>query len=373
MTRTIQATLAALLFGSLTTTRAADIKYFDKATGKETVLRAAVIVKTAPQGITVKARGKEQTISALDVRDVIYNEDEVKPLDFQTYRTPFGKLDRANLPSTKEADRPKYYKEALTAFAALLDKPNLPPRGWLREHVKFKAAETAYRLSQTDATVQKDALTALDKFHQDHPESWQVAPALKMLARIQEDRGDAKAVLKTYETLAAVPGISPEIRADSLLSAARLLIKTNNYAGAEAKLVDLQKTLPPDSIAAGKVQVYLAQCQALGDDAAKAAAAEKKLRELLTTSKDVALLALVHNTLGDYYTKKNQPDDAFWEYLRVDVQYNSDRYEHARALSNLARLFREHRKDADRADKCLEMLKHKRFAGLEFQKTTPEK
>src|SRR4029077_7169265 len=138
-----------------------------------------------------------------------------------------------------------------------------------------------------------------------------------------------------------------EIRATSLLSAARLLIKTNNFAGAEAKLLDLQKTLPAESIYASKVQVFLAQCQALGDDAAKAAAAEKQLRELLTTSKDATVLAQVHNTLGDYYSKKDKLDDAFWEYLRVDVLYSGDRYEHARALYNLARLFREHRKDAD--------------------------
>lgn len=372
MTRQIGIVMVAFLV-TVSSAGAANIKYLDKATGKETIIRAVVITKTAPEGITFKLRGKEQTLSALDIRDVIYNEEEVKPLDFQTYRVPFGKLDRANLPITKEADRPKFYKEALTAFADLLSNPNLPPRGRLRQHVEYKAAETLYLLAQKDATKQADALAALDKFRQNHTESWQVAPALMKLARIQEDKGDTKAVQATYETLAAVPGISPEIRATSLLSAARLLIKNDNFAGAEAKLLDLKKTLPMDSVYVGKVDVYLAQCQALGSDTAKAAAAEKKLRDLLTTSKDASLLALVHNTLGDYYTKKNQLDDAFWEYLRVDVLYNADRMEHARALVNLARLFREVRKDADRADKCLEMLKDKRFAGLEIRKKTPEK
>jgi tetratricopeptide (TPR) repeat protein len=365
--------LTATFLVTLSPARAANIKYLDKATGKEALLNGVTIIKSGPEGITVKAAGKERIVSALDVRDVLYNEDEVKPLDFQTYRVPFGKLDRANLPSTKEADRPKLYKEALTAFAELLANPKLPPRSKIREHVEFKAAETVARLAQTDPARQDAAVAALDKFRQAHPESWQVAPALMMLARIQEDKGDTKAVQQTYETLAAVPGISPEIRATTLLSVARLLIKTNDFAGAEAKLLDLKKTLPPDSAYLSKVRVYLAQCQALGDDAAKAAAAEKQLHELLTSSKDPAVLALVHNTLGDYYTKKNQPEDAFWEYLRVDMLYNGDRHEHARALYNLARLFREYRKDPDRADKCLETLKDKRFAGLEFQKKTPEK
>ena len=373
MSRKFLLALAAVCI-SLQSAAATDIKYLDRATGKETNLRGAKIEAMTPEGLTVKARGKTLKISALDVLDVLYTDEEVKDPDFQTYRVPFGKLDRAKLQSTPEAQRPKLYKEALTAFAELLANPKLPPRSNIREHVEFKAAETAYRLAQSDATRQDDALTALDKFSRDHPASWQVAPTLMMLARLQEDKGDNKAVQKTYETLAAVPGISPEIRAASLLSVARLLIKTNNYASAEAKLLDLKKSLPPDSKDTGKVQVYLAQCQALGDDAAKAAAAEKQLRQLLTTSKDAALLALVHNTLGDYYSKKNNLEDAFWEYLRVDMLYSkADRFEYARALYNLARLFREYRKDADRADKCLEILKEKQFAGLEFQKKATEK
>ena len=50
---------------------------------------------------------------------------------------------------------------------------------------------------------------------------------------------------------------------------------------------------------------------------------------------------------------------AFWEYLRVDVLYNTDRYEHARALFHLSRLFREVKKDGDRADQYLATLKDK--------------
>jgi len=364
--------LVAVLLG-WSAAPAATIKYLDRKTGKEVDLVGVKIKATGPEGLTVLVRNKEQKIPALDVRDVLYSEEEVTSPDFLTYRVPFGKLALASLPSTKEAQRPKLYKEALEAFADLLNNPKLPPRSALREHVEFKAAETAYRLAQIDAARRDDALAALDKFSKDHPESWQVGPVLMMLARIQEDKGDTQAVQKTYETLAAVPGISADIRATSLLSVARLLIKTNNYAGAEARLLDLKKSLPPESSYAGKVNVYLAQCQALGTDEAKAAAAEKQLRELLTTSKDPALLALVHNTLGDYYSKKNKPDEAFWEYLRVDVLYSGDPFEHARALYNLARLFREHRKDADRADKCLEMLKDKRYAGLEFQKKATEK
>ena len=369
MTRAIK--LAVLVLATaVPAARAAAVKYFDRATGKDVTLGSVAIVRDGPEGLTVKVRTKTQKISALDIREVLYNEEEVKPVDFQTYRAPFGKLDRANLPGTKDADRPKLYKEALAAFAELL--PKLPPTSKIKAYVQFKAAETAYRLGLAEPARQDDALAALGKFCAEHQEGWQIARALTLLAQMQEDRDDLKAVQKTYERLAAVPGISAETRATSLLNAARTLIKTENFAAAEAKLQELQKA-PLDKVAAGKVQVYLAQCQILGNDPARAAAAEKQLRQLLSPDSDASLKALIHNTIGDYYTKKNQLDEAFWEYLRVDVLYNGDRFEHARALYNLARLYRDQRKDAERADKCLEALKDKRFTGLEFQKKAAQK
>ena len=97
-----------------------------------------------------------------------------------------------------------------------------------------------------------------------------------------------------------------------------------------------------------------------------------RLREL-AGSGDPSLRALIHNTLGDYLLKRNKPKDAFWEFLRVDVLYNTDKNEHARALYHLAKLFREDRKDGPRADACLEQLKDKRFEGTEYQKKLAEK
>ena len=297
MSRKIPSALAVVCI-SLQSAAATDVKYLDRATGKETILRGTGIKARTPEGLTVKVPGKTLKISALDVHDVLYTDEDVKDPDFQTYRVPFGKLDRANLPSTPEAQRPKLYKEALTAFAELLANPKLPPRSKIREHVEFKAAETAYRFAQLDPAGQDDALAALDKFSRDHSDSTGgYSPALMMLARIQEDKGDTKAVQKTYETLAAVPGISPEIRAASLLSVARLLIKTGNYAAAETKLLDLKKSLPPESKDAAEVQVYLAQCQALGTMPPRPPPPET-VGQLLTTSKDAALLALVHNDSG---------------------------------------------------------------------------
>jgi tetratricopeptide (TPR) repeat protein len=357
--------------------RGADVKYLDRATGKEVILREAQVLDESPAGITVEQRGKKPfKISALDIRDVNYNAEEIKPLKYLDYRKPLGSLDRALLPSTPEAAKPQLYKEALAAFKELIPQvPELRALEKVRRHILFRQAETVYRLAQIDPTRREEARTMLEAFieNEKHTKGWQIGPALVMVAGLQESRGDFAAVQKTYEQLSKVEGISPEIRATSLLNVARTLLKTGKYAAAHTRLAQLKGLLPANNPQAGKVEVYLAQCEALGNDPAQGAQAEKRLRQLATTTSDPGTRALIHNTLGDYYLKKERPEDAFWEFLRVDVMYNTDRYEHARALYHLTRLFREVKKDGDRADQCLSQLKDKRFAGLEFQKKALEK
>ena len=111
------------------------------------------------------------------------------------------------------------------------------------------------------------------------------------------------------------------------------------------------------------------------DNAGQAQQAEKELRTILAGTDDKSVKALAHNTLGDYYTKLKQDEDAFWEYLRVDTLFGeADRNEHARALYHLIRLFREVKKDADRSLQVEELLtKDQRFSGLEYQKKAMKK
>ena len=55
------------------------------------------------------------------------------------------------------------------------------------------------------------------------------------------------------------------------------------------------------------------------------------------------------------------------DFLRVDVVYNQNKEEHARALYYLHKLFNI-LKDADHRDDCGTRLKNKKYAGTEFQR-----
>ncbi|HVS40306.1 MAG TPA: hypothetical protein VMS17_32410, partial [Gemmataceae bacterium] len=115
----------------------------------------------------------------------------------------------------------------------------------------------------------------------------------------------------------------------------------------------------------GYIQVYLAQTQLAQGNVQ---GVESKLRnDVIKTAADDGLKAAAYNTLGDYYQQANQPDEALWQYLRVDMLYKQDREEQARALYNLAKLFESVRGDAARSKACLERLKGDAFAGAEYQ------
>ena len=77
--------------------------------------------------------------------------------------------------------------------------------------------------------------------------------------------------------------------------------------------------------------------------------------------------AVGHNTLGYCLYSQGQAKEALWEFLWVDVVYNQDRAEHAKALYHLWKIFSE-QGNAERAQECREMLLNDRqFTGTEYQ------
>src|SRR5262249_13618101 len=159
-----------------------------------------------------------------------------------------------------------------------------------------------------------------------------------------------------------VPAISAESKDSRRLNAAQSLLKAENYAGAAPRLAEVR--VPRDSPLAARVEAYKAQCAALGTDAKKAEAAPATLQALPGTVREGAGKGVMQHARRGYLQKVAKPEDAFCEYLRVDVLYPWDRYEHARALSHLARLYREVRKDGVRADACAALLASEKFAGI---------
>ena len=86
--------------------------------------------------------------------------------------------------------------------------------------------------------------------------------------------------------------------------------------------------------------------------------AEKLAREVIknASAEDSAAQAVAWNTLGDCLREANKPKEALLAYLRTDLLYGDDKEQHARALSEIVRLFRRLKQD-DRADEIYARLK----------------
>src|SRR5262249_20162139 len=158
---------------------------------------------------------------------------------------------------------------------------------------------------------------------------------------------------KTYEELAALPGVGKEVKQECDLQVARVLIRGKQFADAEQRLKQILNSVDADDPQAVRARVHLAEC--LGASK-KLDEAVKQLEGLIAKTTDNDLKALAYNTLGDCYRYNNRPKEALWPYLWVDVIYHQDKREHARAVEQLARLFEE-LGDKNRAKQYQEKMK----------------
>jgi hypothetical protein len=364
MKRLLRVALVAWLVlgaGRLAFGQAVTVNYLDRGTNKRASVRGT-IKGEGPAGLKVESRGGVKVIPALDVLRVTYDlkGTDVPELD---YRRPFGKEDAALEPTTSAKARKKDLEDALQAYQEL-DARLRTPLPSAHRYLRYKAAHVKALLAQDDPARLDDAVAALAAYRTDNPGTWEVVPCLKELAQLQEQKGDAEAAGKTYAELAALPGLPKELKEQSDIWLARLLVRSGKYDRAEKKLQDLRTAVAKDDPQRGYIDVYLAQCR-LGQG--HLAQVEAPLRETIRTSPDANVKGLAHNLLGDYYRHKNQAGEAFWEYLKVDMLYNQDREEHAKALYHLWKLFDKEKNDPMRAAEFLERLRGKPFAGTFYQ------
>jgi tetratricopeptide (TPR) repeat protein len=334
-----------------------EIRYYDRAKKKEDTAKGK-ITEESPAQIVYKLTSRTEQVPAADVIDVTY---EIRPANRPLYRSATNNDEKLDKPGTEE-ELAKAFQESLKAYRELLAEFKDNPLA--ERHMRFRLARLLARRAEQDPAQAEPAVAEMSKFLKENPNGWQVGQAGKTLGRLQEDKGDVAAAQKTYEGLAARPELPKETRLEFEILSARALIHTNKHAAATEKLTKMAKDLPPGDPQAQKVQVYLAECQVAAKNYAEA---EAKLKEVLAGSADNSVKGLAYNTLGDCYRENGKPEEALWQYLWVDVVYNQDRQEQAKALYYLAKLFDQVKNDPAKALQCRERLL-KEFAGADYQK-----
>jgi hypothetical protein len=352
--------LAWFILGPTSPASAQDVvTYYNRATKKEVPITGTIQEETTA-GIKIKSRGMDTLIPAIDVRVVEYKFDDNDKMDALSFRAPGGKMDRALLPATKDAERKKLLEEAFKENDDLL--PRLKTKPLALRYAQFRGAQIRVLQAQDDPAKVDAAIAALAAFKKEHAKSWEMVHCLKLLARLHEDKGDTEAATQAYQDLATLPDVPPEMKQESEILVGKLLLRGKKYSEAETKFKALVASISDKDPQRGLVQVYLIQSQ-MGQGNAKQS--EEQLKAILNATSDASVKAAAHNVLGDFLMKE-RPDDAFWNYLKVDTLYNQDKEEHAKALYFLAQLFDKLKNDPVRAQQCIDKLHQ--LEGTEYQK-----
>jgi hypothetical protein len=338
------------------------VTYHDPAMNKEVEILGTIEEET-PAGIKLKTKMGTKIIPALDVRSVIYQSTLGGKVTALEFRQPLGKELRAQQPGQKPAERLKLLDEAITGYKAV--DAQVKDEANAHRYLQYRLAAVQAMLARDDPTRLDAAIAGLTSFKTDFGTGWEIAPALKLLANLLEEKGDTEGASKIYEELASVPGVPQEIKQESELLTIRLLLRSRKFADAENKVKALKASLPKDAAQQPFLDICLVQSQMAQGNVAQA---EAQLLGVLKTATDGAQRGVAHNLLGDYWLKKDKPEEAFWHYLQVDVLYNQDREEHSKALYQLTKLFDKVKNDRARAEECRKRLLGADFTGTSYQR-----
>lgn len=308
-----------------------------------------------------KGKAKE-LIPAEDIVDVMYNNLTPDGVRVNVYRPAFTKERKYfDLIARKDSKEKITLGEILKAYAEAF--PQVKEK-YAKQHLEYKIAYLSVLQAQEDGAGDDAAMQKLVTFKSNHPDSWQIASCLRTLANMQVAQKKFKEAELTYQELAAA-NVAPEVKLEAELLAAQISLRGGNGADAIKKLDDILAKLPKDSKFYSRARIAKAESMATSKDRDQAIAL---LRQIIKESSDKAVKAIAYNALGEVFFQAAAYKEARWEFLHVDVLYNQDRNEHAKALYYLSQVF-DKLGEAERAKECRDTLvTDRQFAGLEWQR-----
>lgn len=239
--------------------------------------------------------------------------------------------------------------DASREYEGLLKNPSVQNAKFVRRQFEYKLASLAAARADESPELLNKAVEAIARFRKDNPDAWQLVPLTRTLARLslQKDPPDADAARKAWDDLAVTPGVPDDVKSECVFQSVDLLLAANQRDDARRKLA----AIPPSD---PRRQVYEIGCSA---NPASPADAVKQLESLIDRTQDRAIKAAAYNMIGDCYRRDARTKkDALYAYLWVDVVYNDDPVETAKAVRRLAELF-EDLKDDERARKYRERMR----------------
>jgi len=289
------------------------------------------IVEETVNGVKGKPPvGPDRVFAVTDIIDVSYAPPRVQEIPFQ----PIAAAETAL--RTGAADKARV-AELIKNYTAFLNNLKEPKAVGLRRHIAYRLAVLKAD-SATKREEQLDALAEMNKARKEVASSWQLVPLARRQVQLLADMDRLDEAARVLEETAKAPGLVKELKQELELTLIDVSIRAGKAGDIEGRITQALQTLPPDDPMAGRLKVYQIGAQAGKGDVQKLTT---QLKQMIDQSKDTGLMALAYNTLGDCYNAAGLKKDAMWAYLWVDVVYNQDKAEQAKAVERLSRVFKE--------------------------------
>ncbi|MDZ4817928.1 MAG: hypothetical protein SGJ20_03040 [Planctomycetota bacterium] len=231
------------------------------------------------------------------------------------------------------------------------------PRPEVTADLEFYRALAAVRLAISGVLDQKETLEAgkaMIEFLKAHPDNYHFYEANEAVGNLLASMNNPQAP-RYYDIVASAPWNDYKVRALVLKGRAEQMLGKHQSA---VQQFDAALKLPPNNPNAEEqlkyAQVYRAASMAEIGQAQQGLIAIKSTIDSLDTA-DQELLARAYNALGTCYLKLNQPADARFAYLHVDLLFSSQADAHAETLHQLISLWKIDKKP-ERAKAAAETL-----------------
>ncbi len=290
-----------------------------------------VVTSESPTKVEIKLGNNVTAIPTAEVASIIYDGHP------------------ASLEQAQAKDSANAFAEAAELYKKAAGEASSKP--FIAEDAAFGQARATADLAQNDPGKVADAISLLDAFSRTYKAGRHVGPALESLAQLQIARENFAGAEATLASISKLP--KGDERSASLRI--KMLSKKGQTAQAIEEIDKMIAANPEGSVR--KRDATLAKAEALVT-LKKFPEAEAIVRSVIKAAppEDATTQAIAHNTLGDCLRAAGKSKEALYAYLHTDLLFSKEKEEHARALGQIAQLWRE-LKRPDRADEAAERLK----------------
>jgi hypothetical protein len=315
-----------------------------KADGKITT--ETVETKESPKGVELIVGGKSKGV--IDSNQIIKLEPSA-----------LGTLAMPEVLTARSMEDGKDPGKAATAYSDLLKKAGPAATDKTKRYLGMREAAMLTKLadSKTGADFVTEAKRAADKWNAlvgVSRKSWEIWPVSRNLARLQAELNDFPKAAAALNGLAGTPDLPKDLKYEAQILAVVMEMRAKNTLSSEGTTTSLDqaKDLPTgalrDRVNVLKVAVKIT-LPATAPGTPPDAATINGLKTAIDTAKDPTAKAIGYMTLGEVYLAYNQPRDAMWAYLWVDVVHNAEKDYQILAVRRLEQIF-EALGDKERAE-----------------------